>query len=343
MTASARLPFPFAVLALSLATPTARGAPAPSPATPPAVRTPLGIALEELASPFPVRELALSVEGQDVRMAYYEVPPSGPSNGRAVLLLHGKNFWGAYWEGPARALSAAGFRVIVPDQLGFGKSSKPDIHYSFDGLASNTARLLDVLGVRRAVVVGHSMGGMLAVRFARNYPERTEKLVLENPIGLEDYRFLIPPTPLEQLYRDELEQTPEAYLDYIRHYFVHWDPKWEGLAEVRARLALSGEFPRWARSSALTYQMIYQQPVRHELPLIAVPALLIIGQADRTAVGKRYASAEAKKTLGNYPALGRAAAKDIPGAKLVEIPGVGHIPHLEAEPAFERALLDFLR
>ena len=98
--------------------------------------------------------------------------------------------------------------MIIPDQIGFGKSSKADIHYSFDFLAENTAGLLDLLQVQKATIIGHSMGGMLAIRFARLYPGRTEALVLEDPIGLEDYKLSVPPAPLEQLYQQETESEP---------------------------------------------------------------------------------------------------------------------------------------
>jgi pimeloyl-ACP methyl ester carboxylesterase len=72
------------------------------------------------------------------------------------------------------------------------------------------------------------------------------------------------------------------------------------------------------------------------------PTLLVIGQEDRTAPGKNYVSKEVRRTLGQYPKLGRAAARDIPGARLVELPGVGHIPHLEMPERFHRELLEFL-
>lgn len=113
--------------------------------------------------------------------------------------------------------------------------------------------------------------------------------------------------------------------------------------EVRARVARGGEFPRWARASALTSQMIYQQPVRHELGLLVTPTLLVIGQEDRTAPGRDLVPPAVLETLGRYPELGRAAARDIRGSRLVELEGMGHIPHLEAPERFRRALLDFLR
>jgi pimeloyl-ACP methyl ester carboxylesterase len=306
--------------------------------------TPLGIGLETWPYPHPVAFLPLEIEGQRLRMAYMDVKPAGAGNGKTVVLVHGKNFWGAYWDETIAALTAAGYRVVVPDQIGFGRSSKPNIHYSFDLLAANTAKLLDTLEVREAALVGHSTGGMIAVRFARNYPERTTRLILENPIGLEDYRLKVPPRSIEQLYESELSQTEEKVRDYFKSYFVEWKPeRYEPLVEVHARVQRSGEYPRWAMAAALTYQMIYEQPLRHEFPLIRVPTLLVIGQADRTAIGKAAAPESVRDTLGRFPELGRAAARDIPNAKLVEIPNVGHIPHLEAADRFHAALLEFLK
>ena len=309
---------------------------------PPTYSTPLGIALESYSYPNSVQFLPLEIEGQVVRMAYMDVLPAD-SNGRSVVLLHGKNFYGSYWENTIEALTAEGYRVIVPDQIGFGKSSKPDIAYSFDLLAANTAKLLDELKVTQVAVVGHSMGGMLAVRFARNYPNRTTHLALENPIGLEDYRFKVPPQTTQQLIESEFKQTTESIRAYRKNYFVTWKPEqYERFVEVAARVRLSGEFPRYARASALTYQMVYQQPVRHEFGLIEPPTLLVIGQEDRTALGKNLVSEAVAKTLGQYPQLGLAAAQDIPDSQLVELENVGHIPHLEAPEKFHNALLDFL-
>ncbi|NQV21502.1 MAG: alpha/beta fold hydrolase, partial [Rhodospirillales bacterium] len=114
----------------------------------------LGIAMEGYAYPHPVRFHPVTHTGEDLRMAYMDVTPIGQENGRAVVLMHGANFFGAYWARTINALSAAGFRVIVPDQIGFGKSSKPDLAYGFHWLAANTKALLEALGVEKAVIVG---------------------------------------------------------------------------------------------------------------------------------------------------------------------------------------------
>jgi pimeloyl-ACP methyl ester carboxylesterase len=310
----------------------------------------LGIALEGYPYPWPVHFLPLTIEGQDVRMAYMDVPPAkAPDSGRAdaatVVLLHGKNFGGYYWAETAGALASAGYRVVIPDQIGWGKSSKPEIRYTFQLLATNTARLLDTLGIGKAAVVGHSTGGMLAVRFALMYPERLTRLILEDPIGMEDYRVNIPPQTDETLYQAELANTDAAKIRaFYARYFAHPSPAVvEPLAEVQIRVTSSGEYPRWARASALAYQMIYQQPVRYEYPLLAPPTLVMVGDQDHTVPLGSYATPEARTRMGNFVELGRAAAHDIPRGRLAVISDAGHIPHLEKPQEFQRELLGFLR
>ena len=109
------------------------------------VREPYGIGLEGFAYPYPVHLLPLVNDGEQVRMAYMDVAPAQP-NGRTVVLLHGRNFPSSYWAPVIKTLSDAGYRVVVPDQIGFGKSSKPQGDLHFDTLARNTIALLDHLG-----------------------------------------------------------------------------------------------------------------------------------------------------------------------------------------------------
>ncbi len=305
---------------------------------------PLGSAMEEYPYPFPVEFLPLNIEGEDVRMAYMDVKPASGEATQTIVLLHGKNFYGSYWENTAKVLSEAGYRVVIPDQIGFGKSSKPDIDYGFDLLATNTVTLLNTLGVEDFAVVGHSMGGMLAARVALNYKERVTKLVFENPIGLEDYRFNVPPLPTEQVYQSELKNTDTRKIrSFISNYVVEWKPEvFEPFVEVRKRVTLGGEYPRWAKAAALTYQMVYRQPVVHEFPNIKAPTLVVIGQKDRTTLGRGFVAPEVIATMGNYPELGKKTARAIPDAQLVEIENADHIPHLEVPEEFHEALLEFL-
>ncbi|SIO41186.1 Pimeloyl-ACP methyl ester carboxylesterase [Bradyrhizobium erythrophlei] len=316
--------------------------PAPAALIQSADLAPLGIGLEGINYPYPVHYLDLTLEGQPVRMAYMDVPPAAAANGKTVVLLHGKSFSGDYWGHTIATLTGQGYRVIAPDQIGFGKSSKPDIRYHFDILARNTKTLLDSLGVTRAAIVGHSFGGMLAVYFARNYPETTQVLALENPIGLEDYRSAIPPQPVETLIKTEMSQTPQSFRAFMAAFFVGWPPVAQHYTEIFSRVLQSPEYPRWARVSALTYDMIFNEPIRHEYRLLKMPVLLVIGQGDRSVFFRRYAAPEAIKPLGNWPVLGRDALKELPDGKLIEISDAGHVPHAEKPDEFDAALVAFL-
>jgi pimeloyl-ACP methyl ester carboxylesterase len=301
--------------------------------------------LSNYTYPYPVKFMPLQSEDQLLKMAYMDVAPIGNNpQPQVIMLLHGKNFFGAYWKQTIQFLTEKGYRVIVPDQIGFGKSSKANLHYSFHQLAQNTKKLLDTLGVKKVVVVGHSMGGMLATRFALMYPETTEKLVLENPIGLEDYRRGVPFQSVDEVYANELKNSETAIRNYHKTYYPTWKPEYDEWVRVPAAQIPHSDYPKVALASALTYQMIYQQPVSYEFPDIKVPALLIIGQEDRTIVGKGLIKDPEKlKQLGQYPKLGKQVAKAIPKANLVELKGIGHIPHLEAPDKFHEALLKFLK
>jgi pimeloyl-ACP methyl ester carboxylesterase len=116
------------------------------------------------------------------------MPATEKENAKTVVLLHGKNFSGYYWERVAKELLQLNYRVIIPDQIGFGKSSKPNSYqHSFGQFSINTNKLLDSLGVSNYELVGHSMGGMLAITNAYLNPRKVSKLILINPIGLENY------------------------------------------------------------------------------------------------------------------------------------------------------------
>ncbi len=138
----------------------------------------MDLRLNRYQYPFEVDYFILQQQEQRLEMAYMDVEPKTP-NGKNIMLLHGKNFNGAYWETTIDSLTNKGYRVIVPDQIGFGKSSKPsNFQYSFHQLAHNTKLLLEKLEIEKTIVLGHSMGGMLATRFALMYPEATERLIL---------------------------------------------------------------------------------------------------------------------------------------------------------------------
>lgn len=305
----------------------------------------LDVNLANYAYPYEVHFIELQIQQQSLSMAYMDIKPAH-YNGKNIMLLHGKNFNGAYWKTTIRELTQNGFRVIVPDQIGFGKSSKPEhFQYTFQQLAQNTKAILDTLGIEKTVVLGHSMGGMLATRFALMYPETTEKLVLENPIGLEDWKQVVPYKSVDWWYKSELKRDYASLKKYQleSYYDGKWKPEYDEWVNLLAGWTLSPDYKRIAWNAALTYDMIFTQPVVYEFENIHCPTLLIIGTRDRTALGKPLVSDSVRQTMGLYEELGKKAQKMIPNARLVEIEGIGHLPHIEAFGKFISPLLTFLK
>ena len=305
----------------------------------------LDIHLENYEYPYPVAVLKVNAQNQTLNMAYMDVKPSRP-NGKTVLLLHGKNFNGAYWRQTADTLLSLGYRVLMPDQIGFGKSSKPEhFQYSFQQLATLTKKLVDTLGIKNVNVLGHSMGGMLAVRFTLMYPEIVSRLILENPIGLEDYKVKVPYTDVNSLYQKELKQDHASLKKYqlTSYYDNQWKPEYDEWLNLLAGWTLNKDYPRIAWNNALTTDMIMTQPVVYEFGNINRPVLLIIGQRDRTALGKDLVSKEMAATMGNYPALSKKTKAKMKNSRLVKLEGIGHMPHIESFDRFITPLLDFLK
>jgi pimeloyl-ACP methyl ester carboxylesterase len=305
---------------------------------------PFGIALEGFSYPHPVRFLAMSSPESWLNMAYMDVRTSAQQNGRVALLLHGRNFPSSYWQSAIKALAESGYRVVVPDQIGFGKSSKPVFDLHFDALARNTAQLLDSLGVDKVDIVAHSMGGMLATRFARSYPERVDRIVLAGPIGLEDYRLYVPPVSSEALLAQEERVTAESFRNWMmKAYELTLAPEAiEPYVEARTRIRDSAEYPRWLRTFVNSYQMIWREPVAGEIPLLAQPVLFLIGENDHVAVGRDFAPEELRSKMGQNVELAEAHAAKMKSGKVEVFEGIGHLIHLEAEHRFNASVLRFL-
>ena len=292
---------------------------------------PGSITYEDIPYPHPVKTLPLTLYGQDVRMAYMDVPPAGAANGRQIVLLHGMNFGGFYFGGLIEALRKEGFRVVAPDQIGFGRSSKPVIPYNFHDMAANTRKLIESLGIAKPVIFGHSMGGMLAARFAASYPDVVERAVLCNPIGLVDVRWKSPWPGAEDAYKATMAQSRDqlykGFQETIQRYFPNaWKPEYEKFVRIMYAPTLSADWPRLAMVRAIYRQMPYLDPVVYDWAHIQARTLVIGGDKDGE----------------NFPALAKHVADTIPHGELVLIPNVGHVPHIQVPDVFQRELLKFL-
>ncbi|WP_048647666.1 alpha/beta fold hydrolase [Nitratireductor soli] len=308
--------------------------------------TEYGPRLEGFEYPFKRMNFPFESQGQQHKMTYIDIAPDGDATGKTVVLLHGKNFCSATWESTIKVLSQAGYRVIAPDQLGFCGSTKPEgYQFSLSQLAANTKSLIESLGLDRVIVGGHSMGGMLAARFAIQYPEMVEQLVLVNPIGLEDWQAEgVPYATIDELYRDELRVNAETIKAYQQRFFYPdgWQEEYDRWVTMLAGLYAGPGGPDVARIQAQTSEMLLGQPVLYEFDRISAPTLLLIGERDRTALGAARAAPEVAARLGNYPELARRAEKSIPNARLILFPELAHSPQMQDPAQFHEALLSNL-
>jgi pimeloyl-ACP methyl ester carboxylesterase len=309
--------------------------------TPPAAPTPTdvkpgSITCEDVPYPYPTSYLQFTAYGQDMRMAFMDVPPLGAPNGHTVVLFHGMNFAGFYWGGPIDALRKEGFRVVVPDQIGFGRSSKPIIPYNFHDMALNTRRILQHLNILKAMIVGHSMGGMLAARFATQYPDVAERIVIYNPIGLTDLRYDRPWTSVDEAYPRTLASTYQSIRASLFRYVSHnpsaWTPEFEKFARVRYAWTLSADWPRYAMVQSLLGQITYLDPVLDDWAHIKAPTL-VFGGAEDSLAGPIF-----KERM-------KFVADSIPNGngRLLLLPGLGHVPHMEAPERTYPPLIAFLK
>ena len=329
----------FSLLLLGATTPAAAQGRAVLPPVPtPTDVKPGSITCDECPYPYPSSYLDLSVYSQDVRISYMDVAPQGTANGHTVLLLHGNNFGGFYFKAIIDGLIKEGFRVIVPDQIGYGRSSKPIAPYNFNTQARNTWLILQSLKIDRAMVVGHSMGGMLATRLATQYPKAIERVVIYNPIGLTDGRFERPMPAIDESYKQTLKSDYQGIRASLGRYVAHnpkaWNQEFETYTRVRYSWTLSADWPRLAMVQSLIGQMLYGDPVVYDWAHIQVPTLAF-GGADDMLLGTAAAFQERMNHI----------AKTVPNGngRVLLIPGLGHVPHLEAPEKVLPPLVAFLK
>ena len=257
-------------------------------------------------------------------------------SGPALLLLHGLGCDHTTWEPVIREL-ARRHTVIAPDLLGHGLSDKPRADYSLGGYANGMRDLLTVLGIDSATVVGHSFGGGVAMQFAYQFPERTERMILVAPGGLGPdvtpaIRAITSPgfEPLMRL----------LTLPGIRHV---------GVAGLRARAGTGLHATRDLDEVADIYESFRDRStlaaIRHVTRAVvdfkgqivtmtdraylteAVPMCVIWGEDDAVIPASHAQTAEALA----------------PGARVELIPNAGHFPHKDHPQRFVKIVASFLR
>lgn len=291
--------------------------------------------LDGYSYPDPVSYYEFSSQGKSLKMAYMDL---NKSSEKAIVLLHGKNFAGFYWKKIADELVKHGYRVIIPDQIGFGKSSKPDFYqFSFYNMANHTDNLLKSLNIKNYELIGHSMGGMLATHMAYHFNSSVTKVILINPIGLEPYLKFVEIKDPEFFLRNELAKTPEKFKNYQQknYYDGKWDSSYDYLLKPY-NLQMQGEdWPKVAWNNALTYGPIFSEDITRLFPELTQKVVLIIGDRDKTGPGRFWKKEKYKNyKLGVYKKLAKQAHKKIKNSELYLLEGLGHMPQFENYEVF---------
>jgi len=276
----------------------------------------------------------MSLEPRELTIHGHAVTYRTAGSGPVLLLLHGIANSSQTWEHVAAPLSEH-FTLIAPDLLGHGESATPRGDYSLGAHATGVRDLLTALGHDRVTVVGHSLGGGIAMQFAYQFPERCERLVLVSSGGLgREVHLLLRAAAL-----------PGA--DYVlplltSSQLLGAGRRLGGLLQ-RVRLAPGGDLEVLARGFASLDNSGSRQAFLHTVRAVIEPS----GQ--RVSAHDRLALAALIPTLivwGERDSIipvehGIAAHEAMPGSRFEVFPDAGHLPH-DADPErFAAVLTDF--
>ena len=313
-------------LAAFLVRPAASSAQEP-PTSPPAGWGPMSINLEDVPYPHPVAYLCFVLEGQDVRMAYMDVPPLGTPNGKSVVLLHGMNFFGEAWTETIEILRKEGYRVVVPDQIGFRPIVEADPalfnqHARREHETSHRSSRHQDDGYR------HALDGRDGGKPLRLVISRRRRQSRDDQSDWTDRRAEQRPwRETSEVYKAALARDYAEIVRGMRAYYVKWKPEYMKYVKIHYGWITSGDWPRMAMVRALQQQAIYADPVVDDWPRIKARTLVIGGEKDGA----------------DYPGQARRVAETVQNGQLYVIPSVGHNPQFESPELLYPPLLRFLR
>ncbi|CEJ85850.1 Putative Alpha/beta hydrolase fold domain containing protein [[Torrubiella] hemipterigena] len=296
--------------------------------------------------PFPVKLFKFTSQLQQLEMAFMDVKVDCKQNGKTAVLFHGKNFCGPTWETTIRTLANKGYRVIALDQVGFCKSSKPmEYQFSLNQLAWNSRGLLNALGVGNVTVIGHSLGGMLSFRFALQYPETVDEMVIVDAVGLEDYvQKGVPYISVDDQYKSESMSTFNSIKAYESHFYYvdQWLPAYDTWVNMLVNIYNGSKREAYLRCQARIVDLVLTSPIAHYFGDIKTRTLLMVGGKDATAIGAQWSPPEVAAKLGHFDKLGPEVVSQLQNGELIEFPDLGHAPQISAPDRFHSALVNWL-
>jgi pimeloyl-ACP methyl ester carboxylesterase len=288
---------------------------------------------DEIEAPLSV--LHVDVDGVDV--AYIDSGESGPPSDVPIVLLHGLSSSMGYWSYQVPALARTR-RVLALDLPGYGASGRPDAPYTPPWYADVVVNWLDAMGIDRAVIVGHSMGGQVAMTMALDHPDRVDRLILAAPAGIETFH---PGAGAWMKNHWHEGRALEASEDQLRATFEtlvfnRMDEHAEKLLEERVRMRDTADFRGTSVAVSRSIAGMVDHPVRERLPDLRVPTLIVYGTDDRMIPNPVF-------TGGRTRSIAEQGRDAIPDAELVLLLGAGHTVMHDDPRGFNEAVLAFLR
>jgi pimeloyl-ACP methyl ester carboxylesterase len=272
------------------------------------------------------------------RLTYVEL---GPSGGRPVIFLHGLGSNLKFWRYQLDEMARQGHHVFALDMLGYGKSDKPaSFPYTMEAMAEVVrafiARVLP--DGPRPVLVGHSMGGQMALSFAIRFPDEIDALVLTAPAGFEEFgdrerRWL------EKVFTVNLVAGATEYEiwgNVAYNNFYRWRPELEWLVEERVRNIKDPTFRSYAYAQVKSVRgLTANELIRQNLDKVKVPAVIIHGDKDRL-IPNPFMHGGSTRGVMEY------GHERIAGSKLVTLEACGHSVQLDCPEEYNRELAAFL-
>ncbi|NEM96479.1 alpha/beta fold hydrolase [Pontibacter burrus] len=254
-----------------------------------------------------------------------------------LILIHGLGSYLPAWNKNIEDLSK-NYRTIALDLPGYGKSSKEDVQPGMANYAQTVLALMDKLKIKKAILVGHSMGGQIAITAALQAPERVNKLVLAAPAGLETFTeqqkqlFKMTVTP------ESVQNTPaDKAAANIKINFYQMPADAQFMIDDRLKMAESADFGNYSKAVAASVAAMVDEPVYDKLPQLQVPTLIIFGEQD-TLIPNKYLNPNL-----TTQAVANIGKEKIKNSQVILLPEAGHFVQFEQAAAFNKAVRDFIK
>jgi pimeloyl-ACP methyl ester carboxylesterase len=287
-----------------------------------------GASFKQLAYPMPVSHVLLD----GVEVAFTDAG----AGERTLILIHGLGSYMPAWSRNIAEL-ARDNRVIALDLPGYGKSARANFDYSMAFYARVVDELITTLHLQRVVLVGHSMGGQIALTHALRYPGRAEALVLAAPAGFETFgkgegAWLASAVTKEFV----MVTPPEAIYANVATNFFKMPPEARFMVDDRIRVVGGPDFDAYAYAVSRSVWAMIHEPVRARLHEIEVPVLVVFGEDDQLIPNPILHG-------GSSRGIGAEGTAQLKHGQLVVLPRAGHMVQFERPREFDRAVDDFLK